>query len=113
MARFYSNENFPLPAVAALCALGHDVLTSKETGNTNKSIPDVEVLAFATAQGRCLLTQDKDFFEVHRQTPEHAGIVHCTLDVNFKRLASNIHAEVQKHAELNAKLLKVYRGHSI
>ena len=30
MARFYSCENFPLRAVQALRALGHDVLTSLE-----------------------------------------------------------------------------------
>lgn len=32
MARFYSNENFPLPVVERLRALGHDVLTTYEAG---------------------------------------------------------------------------------
>ena len=33
MARFYSNENFPLPVVEeGLRRLGHDVLTIQETG---------------------------------------------------------------------------------
>lgn len=49
MARFYSNENFPLPVVEQLRKLGHDVLTSYEAGNANRSVPDREVLAFATS----------------------------------------------------------------
>lgn len=36
MARLYSNENFPLPVVVALRALGHDVVTTIVcTLNTN------------------------------------------------------------------------------
>ena len=31
MARLYSNENFPLPVVERLRALGHEVLTIQET----------------------------------------------------------------------------------
>ncbi len=47
MAKFYSNENFPFPAVQALRALGHNVLTSLEDGNANQSTSDQDVFAFA------------------------------------------------------------------
>jgi hypothetical protein len=40
MAAFYSNENFPLPAVEALRGLGHDVLTIQETGRAGTALPD-------------------------------------------------------------------------
>lgn len=33
MARFYSNENFPFPAVEELRRLGHDVVTMAEAGH--------------------------------------------------------------------------------
>ncbi len=33
MARIYANENFPLPVVEELRRLGHDVVTSLESGN--------------------------------------------------------------------------------
>ena len=33
MMTLYANENFPLPVVAALRALGYDVLTTQEAGN--------------------------------------------------------------------------------
>lgn len=59
MARFYTNENFPLQVVRRLRALSHDVLTSLEAGQANRRIPDEEVLAFATSQGRVLLTQNR------------------------------------------------------
>ena len=32
MARMYSNENFPVPVVEALRALGHDVVTIQDRG---------------------------------------------------------------------------------
>ena len=49
MARFYSNENIALQVVMELRRLGHDVLTSLEAGNANASVPDPEVLAFASS----------------------------------------------------------------
>ena len=37
MARLYSNENFPLPVVQRLRALGHDVLTIQEAGKADQA----------------------------------------------------------------------------
>jgi hypothetical protein len=54
--RLYANENFPLPVVEELRRLGHDVLTSLDAGKAGQAIPDDEVLAFAIAEGRALLT---------------------------------------------------------
>ena len=54
--------------------------------------------------------QDQDFFALHRANSDHAGIVHTTVDVNFKRLAANIVAEIEKRPDLTGRLLKVYRG---
>jgi hypothetical protein len=50
--RLYADENFPQPTVVALRAMGHDVLTTQEAGNAGQSIPDDEVLRYATATGR-------------------------------------------------------------
>ena len=58
MARFYSNENIALQLVMELRRLGHDVLTSLDAGNANSAVPDSEVLAFATADGRTLLSHN-------------------------------------------------------
>ena len=40
MAGLYSNENFPLPVVERLRALGHDVLTLQEAGKADQALPD-------------------------------------------------------------------------
>ena len=39
MARLYANENFPLQAVEELRQLGHDVLTTQETGSIGRLRP--------------------------------------------------------------------------
>ena len=72
MARLYANENFPLPAVEELRRLGHDVLTARESDNAGKGVPDREVLAFAVASGRTVLTINrKHFVRLHRELPNH------------------------------------------
>jgi len=76
MARLYANENFPLPVVAELRRLGHDVLTVRETGNANRATPDAEALEFARSEARAVLTLNrKHFITLHAVTPAHAGIV--------------------------------------
>ena len=54
--RFYADENFPLPVVAELRRLGHDVLTAFEDGRANKLILDDAVLARFHKLGRAILT---------------------------------------------------------
>jgi hypothetical protein len=79
MARFYSNENFPLPAVIALQRLGHDVHTSYDAGLANQRVEDQKVLEFAHQQSRAVLTINrKHFLNLHRQNPNHPGIVICS-----------------------------------
>ena len=75
MARLYANENFPMPVVEELRRIGHDVLTIQETGKVGQSIPDEEVLAFASADNRAVLTLNrKHFIHLHSSNPEHNGI---------------------------------------
>lgn len=81
MTRLYANENFPLGVVLALRQFGHDVLTTRDAGQDNQAIEDAEVLAFATQQQRALLTLNRrDFKQLHRTNPNHAGIILCTED---------------------------------
>jgi len=76
VARFYSNENFPLPVVEALRRLGHEVLTTQETGEVVRAQPDAAVLAFAATTDRVLLTLNRrHFIRLHLDGTPHAGIV--------------------------------------
>ena len=56
--RFYLDEHLP-PAVAALLRrMGIDAVSSLELGL--HGVPDTEHLARAWAEGRCLVTRDRD-----------------------------------------------------
>ncbi len=59
MARLFADENFPIPTVEALRRLGHDVTTVAEVDLAGLGIPDADVLAFAHADGRAVLTHNR------------------------------------------------------
>ncbi|PYI86938.1 MAG: hypothetical protein DME26_07920 [Verrucomicrobia bacterium] len=110
MARLYSNENFPLPAVEKLRALGHDVLTIQEAGNADQALPDEEVLKSATANNRVLLTLNRrHFIRLHRENPRHAGIIICTFDPDFEGQAERIHKAIGAQSSLSGQLIRVNR----
>ncbi|PKO21494.1 MAG: hypothetical protein CVU38_14440 [Chloroflexi bacterium HGW-Chloroflexi-1] len=110
MAFLDTNENFLVKVTVALRALGHDVLTSQEAGQANQAIADAEVLRFATAQGRALLTINRrDFIRLHRLSPVHAGIVVCTQDPDTKGQAERIHEAIRAGDSLIGQLVRVHR----
>ncbi len=110
MARFYSNENFPLPVVERLRSLGHDVLTVQETGKADQALPDHEVLVFATRENRTVLTLNRlHFIRLHRQQPNHAGIIVCTFDPDFPGQGDRIHKAISNRTSLAGELLRVNR----
>ena len=110
MARLYANENFPLQVVEELRRLGHDVLTIQETGKAEQSLPDEEILAFASVQGRVVLTLNrKHFIHLHRSQPRHAGIIVCTFDPDFIAQAGRIHSAIASEVQLARRLIRVNR----
>lgn len=110
MPRLYSNENFPMPVVERLRELGHDVLTTQEAGKASQTIPDDEVLRFATGENRAVLTINRrHFIRLHREGAQHAGIVACTLDPDFAGQADRIHRAIGAHGTLNGQLIRVNR----
>ena len=110
MSPLYSNENFPLPVVEELRRLGCDITTVMDTGRAGQAWPDAEVLAYATAESRALLTLNrKDFFRLHRANPAHAGIIACTIDTDFPGQAARIHATIAAAGELRGQLIRVNR----
>jgi len=110
MARLYANENFALPVVLELRRLGHDVLTTHEVGKSDQSIPDDEVLGFASVEGRAVLTLNrKHFIRLHREFPDHQGIIVCTYDPDFVAQATRINSVIEEQTALSGKLLRVNR----
>jgi hypothetical protein len=110
MARFYSDEDFPFKAVLHLRRLGHDVLTIQENGLANRGTPDSEVLEFAISQSRAVLTMNRrHFIRLHRDRPEHSGIVICTADPDVVALAGRIDRAVAQQQSIAGQLLRVNR----
>ncbi len=110
MTKIYANENFPLPVVEALHELGHDVLTTMESGKAGQRIPDEDVLAFAIESKRVLVTFNrKHFIRLHNQSTNHTGIIVCTVDTDYEALAGRIHAVLEANADMNGQLMRVNR----
>jgi hypothetical protein len=110
MAQLYANENFPRPVVEELRRLGHQVLTSQESGMADRAIPDPEVLQFARSKGHALLTLNRrHFFKLHAADGDHSGIIACTYDPDFARQARAIDAAIGEAGNLKGKLLRVNR----
>jgi predicted nuclease of predicted toxin-antitoxin system len=78
--RILANENFPGDAVSALRERGHDVawVRSDAPGSS-----DVKVLERAQAEGRILVTLDKDFGELAFRSglPASSGVVLFRISV--------------------------------
>jgi hypothetical protein len=110
VARLYANENFPFPVVEELRRLGHDVLTTQETGRAGLGIGDEDVLTFATSDDRAVLTINRrHFIALHARNANHAGIIVCTLDFDFIGQAGRIHAAIPGAGVLKGQLLRVNR----
>jgi predicted nuclease of predicted toxin-antitoxin system len=107
LARLYSNENFPLRTVHELRALGHDVTTIQESHMAGQGVPDPTVLELATSEDRAVVTLNRS----HRTEPRtaHAGIIVCTVDPDFHRLARRIHNAIQLLPDLREQLIRVNR----
>jgi hypothetical protein len=110
MANLYANENFPLPAVEELRRLGHDVSTTQETGQAGQAMSDEAVLAHANSTGRMLLTFNRrHFVRLHLQGAPHCGMVLCTVDADFMRLARQVHGALQTAMSGERVLVRVNR----
>jgi hypothetical protein len=113
MARIYANENFPFPVVEELRRLGHDVLTTFESGRAGQRFPDDEMLAFAVSARRAMLTHNRrHFVHLHGKQPAHYGIIVCSVDPDAIEFAQRIHSAIQAHPKLEGQLVRVNRPQS-
>lgn len=110
MARLYADENFPLPVVAELRRLGHDVETCQEAGHAGQGLSDETILTSAAKDERAVLTLNRrHFIRLHEARPEHAGIVVCSVDHDAAGQARRIDATVREARLLRRSLLRVNR----
>src|SRR5258707_15780461 len=107
MANLYADENFKYAVVQHLRSYGHDVVTVQEAGEQGSG--DAQVLAYATAAKRAVLTFNRrHFVKLHKQTRGHAGILACTND-DAKALANRIHQALMACPALDDQLIRIVR----
>jgi len=110
MARLYADEDFAAEVVEQLRKIGHDVLTVQEAGQGGQGIDDPDVLAFAIAQNRAVLTCNRwDYIRLHTRVRPHAGIIVCTRDDDFAALAARIDQAIKACPSLDNQLLRINR----
>ncbi len=108
MGRLYADENFDYPVTQRLRALGHDVLTVQDAGEAGGD--DAQVLAYATAANRIVLTYDRrDFERLHRVNAGHAGIVSCTWDPDWDALAARIDRAITAAGSIVGQHVRINR----
>jgi hypothetical protein len=110
VARLLADENFPFPVTQELRRLGHDVVTLEDLGKVDQRLLDDAVLALATEQDRAVLTINRrHFVRLHQERPEHAGIVVCSLDIDFEGQAKRIAAALEGEETEAGKLFRINR----
>lgn len=87
--RLLANENFPLDAVEALRADGHDVAWIREDARESS---DEQVLARAQQEGRILVTFDKDFGELafRSKLPATGGVILFRITASSSRRIAQV-----------------------
>ena len=101
--RILANENFPGEAVAGLRNRGHDIVWVR---TECPGISDQDVLARAQAEGRLLVTFDKDFGELAFRygLPSTCGIV-------LFRIAAPSPSRVKRVAVMALESRDDWQGH--
>ncbi len=110
MARLYTNENFPFPAVEELRRLGHNVLTTLEAGKSGNAIPDEAIFQFACSENRVVVTLNrKHFIRLHELNHDHCGIIVCSFDPDFIAMAGRIDHSIKNQSSLSGQLIRINR----
>jgi hypothetical protein len=52
----------------------------------------------------------RDFIQLHKEMPEHAGIIVCSQDADVQGQAGRIHLAIQNEDILAGKLIRVHRA---
>lgn len=94
--------------VKMLRDFGHTVITSYDAGQANQSIPDDEVLNYATQNNLILITFNRDdFIELHQSGFKHKGIVICKTDRDYQGQVEKLHEYLQTQSSLENRLVRV------
>jgi predicted nuclease of predicted toxin-antitoxin system len=101
--RFYFDQHMQGALVRGLRLRGLDVLTAQDAGRCGLADPDQ--LAFATADGRVMVTFDTDYLALHQTGTPHNGIIWCPATKHsvgeLIRLLRRLHGVMDRDSMLN------------
>jgi hypothetical protein len=90
--KFYTDKHIPKAVAVQLRVRGIDVVRCEDVGMGDAK--DVEHLEYATAEGRAVITRDKDFPRLdtlwRSQGKDHAGIFYCLSPVQGKAAVGKV-----------------------
>jgi hypothetical protein len=110
VARLFADENFPFPVVEALRRMGHDVVTVADAGKAGRALTDKAILQLAGADRRAVVTLNRrHFVRLHAVEPNHAGIIVCSLDLDFDGQAARVDQAVATQESMAGRLIRVNR----
>jgi len=90
--------------------MGHDVITVVDTGKAGQALTDKVILQLTGADQRALVTLNRrHFVRLHAAEPNHAGIIVCSLDLDFEGQAARIDQAVATQQSLVGRLVRVNR----
>lgn len=97
--RFVLDENVDLPLADYLNEQGHDA--TAVALDYSRSIKDDEILEIAKAEGRILITNDKDFGAlIYQHQLEHAGVIFFRLrDESIPAKIARLEEVLVNHAD--------------
>ena len=86
--RLYADENMPKVVMRELRSRGIDIVSAVELGRRGAS--DGDHLRWATADGRAVLTRDKDFLRLHGSGLSHCGIAYASQKRSVGQMISGV-----------------------
>ncbi len=93
--RFLLDEDISQRVAEGLRARGIDAVSVQEIGRGGQGVPDEEQLAYATEQGRVLVTYNRNDFQGldakwREEGRQHAGILWCLEQVTLRRAIGDL-----------------------
>jgi len=103
--RILADENIERATVTYLRKLGHDVEWIRDVSDLGVGSSDTDIAAYATAEGRLILTQDDDFF-TELDLADSPGVLFQKDQTLSAREVGDIVHEMSQYIEQSAVTLE-------
>jgi hypothetical protein len=92
------------------CVISATTSSLLRNGKAGQAITDKAILELAAADQRAIVTLNrKHFVRLHKADPSHAGIIVCSLDLDFDGQAARVHEALAASESMTGHLIRVNR----